>query len=181
MQRETSGSIKTLLAGLVTAATAAVLAGCAAGAATTGPGRQPTSAKTTAGTPTKTTNGTPGALPKATCGQALTHGLNAATQMLSADKGALNCFHVAARNCKTASIGVTEMGVDTGTKHVFAIKPGGKGCEVTELSQGYSANFGGRHGKIGSTPCSVATVTGGGVTLACGGEKVLIPATVTRL
>jgi hypothetical protein len=176
MERGTSGSgtgIKALLAGLVMAATVAVLAGCATGAATTGPSRQPT--------PTKTTNGTPGALPTATCGRASTHGLSATTQILSADKGALNCFHVAARDCKTASIAVTEMGVDTGTNHVFAIEPGGKSCTVSDTSQDYSANFGGSHGKIGAARCSVAAVSSGGVTLACNGEKVLIPARVTRL
>jgi hypothetical protein len=147
----------------------AVLAGCASGQTMTkGPSVQPTHA-------------TPKALPRPSCGGSVTHGLSATTQILSADKGALNCFHVAARDCRTASIGVTEMGVDTGTNHVFAIEPGGKSCAVTDLSQGYSANFGGSHSKIGTTQCTVATVTGGGVTLACGGEKVLIPATVTRL
>lgn len=176
MERRTTGpgtGIKALSAVLVTAAAAAVLAGCAAGAATTGPSRQPTHAKTT--------NGTPAALPKATCGHATTHGLSAATQILSADKGALSCFHVAARNCKTASIAVTEMGVDTGTNHVFAIEPGGKGCAVTELSQHYSANFGGSHGKVGATQCSVTAVSGASVTLACHGAKVLIPAAVARM
>jgi hypothetical protein len=171
MERGTSRSgrrIKALRAGLVMAAATAVLAGCAAGAATTVPSRQPTPAK-------------PTTMPHASCGIAVTHGLSAATQILSAGKGALNCFLVAARDCKTASIGVTEMGVDTGTNHVFAIEPGGKGCAVTEFSQDYSANFGGSHGKLGSTQCTVAAVSGGGVTLACAGEKVLIPATVTRL
>ncbi|TVZ03242.1 hypothetical protein EAS64_22705 [Trebonia kvetii] len=184
MERRTSGSgaqIRTLLATVTVTVAAAALAGCAAGAATAGPGGQPT--PTTRHTPAKTPTptGTPTALPKASCGRASTHGLNTATQVLSADKGSLTCFQAAARACKTASLAVTEMGVDTGTNHVFAIEPGGKGCAVTDLSQGYSANFGGSHSKIGTTQCTVATVTGGGVTLACGGEKVLIPATVTRL
>ena len=171
MERRTSGSgaeIRTLLATLTVTVAVAALAGCAAGAATAGPSRQPTHAKTTV-------------LPHASCGSAVTHGLSAATQILSADKGALNCFHVAARDCKTASLAVTEMGVDTGTDHVFVVEPGGNGCTVTRLSQLYSANFGGSHGKIGSTRCSVATISGGAVTLVCDGEKVLIPATVTRL
>lgn len=182
MERRRSGSgaeIRTLLATLTVTVAVAALAGCAAGAATAGPGGQPT--PTTKHTPAKTPTGRPTALPKASCGSAVTHGLSAATQILSADKGALNCFHVAARDCKTASLEVTEMGVDTGTNHVFAIEPGGKGCTVTRLSQLYSANFGGSHGKIGSTRCSVAAISGGGVTLACDGQKVLIPATVTRL
>ena len=83
---------------------------------------------------------------------------------------------------KTASIGVTEMGVDTGTNHVFAIEPGGKGCAVTDLSQGYLANPQGRPtARSAANSMTVTTVTGSGVTLACGGEKVLIPATVARL
>jgi hypothetical protein len=159
-----------VLCGTAVLAGAAVLAGCAAASsARPGPGGQRT--PTTAAT----------ALPHASCGAAVTHGLNAATQVLSAGKGTLSCFHAAARYCKSASIAVTEMGVDTGTNHVFAIEPGGKGCAVTELSQSYSANFGGSKGKIGSTPCTVTATGGGGVTLACAGEKVLIPAAVTRL
>jgi len=174
---------------VLAAAVVVTLAGCAASAQSTtpGPGGQPTPAKSAPGTPTarptptKTGAGTPaGALPKATCGRVSTHGLGAATRILSADKGALNCFHVAARACKTASIAVTEMGVDTGTNHVFAVEPGKK-CAVTELSQSYSANFGGSRGKIGAVRCSVATVTSGGVTLACAGQRLLIPAAVTRM
>ena len=176
MERGKSGSaagMPAVLAGVALLAGVAVLAGCAASSARTVPNVRHT--HTTTPTPT------PRALPHASCGAAVTHGLSAATQILSADKGTLNCFHVAARDCKTASIAVTVMGVDTGTNHVFAIEPGGKGCAVTELSQSYSANFGGSHGKIGSTPCSVTGISGGGVTLACAGEKVLIPAAVTRL
>jgi hypothetical protein len=146
-----------------------VLAGCASGQTMTkGPSVQPTHATVTA-------------LPRPSCGGSVTHDLGATTRILSAGKGTLNCFHAAARDCKTASIGVTEMGVDTGVNHVFAIEPGGKGCAVTELTQQYSANFGGSHGKVVSAPCSVAAVSGGGVTLACAGAKLLIPATVTRL
>src|SRR5262249_24304593 len=121
------------------------------------------------------------ALPHASCGSAVSHGLSAATQILSAGKGTLTCFQGAARAWKDGSIAVTEMGVDTGTNHVFSIEPGGKGCAVSELSQSYSANFGGWQGKIGTTRCTVTAVNGGGVTLACAAEKVLIPATVTRL
>lgn len=181
MERGTSGSgaaIRTLLATLTVAVAVAALAGCAAGAATAGPGGQPT--PRTQHTPAKTPAGTPTALPKASCGRASTHGLNTATQVLSADKGALTCFQAAARACKTASLAVTEMGVDTGTNHVFAIDPGGKGCAVTDLSQLYSANFGGSHGKVGSTRCNVAAVNSSGVVLACDREKVLIPAAVAH-
>jgi hypothetical protein len=189
MATGTRTGIATLLAALAAAAVV-TLAGCATSSQSTtpGPGGQPTPTKTAPGTPTarptptKTATGTPaGALPKATCGRVSTHGLSAATRILSADKGALSCFHVAARACKTASIAVTEMGVDTGTNHVFAVEPGGKACAVTELSQSYSANFGGSRGKIGAVRCSVTAVTSGGVTLACAGQRLLIPAAVTRL
>lgn len=116
-----------------------------------------------------------GALPKPSCGSALTHGLNANTRMLRSDKGALTCFQAAAKSCKTASLAVTEMGVDTGINNVLAIAPSGSGCQVTWWHQGYSANGGGSKGTVGSTACQLGTVTTTGVTLSCAGEKVLVP------
>ena len=120
----------------------------------------------------------PAVLPRPTCGQAVTHSLSADTQLLSADKGALTCFGTAARHCRAASLAITEMGVDTGVDYVFAIKAGGTACQVTELSQSYSANFGGSTGKVVGTSCSRAAATGAGVMLSCAGQDVLIPATV---
>jgi hypothetical protein len=136
----------------------------------------PTTAHPTTAHPT---TGTPTALPRASCGQATTHQLSGATQFFQADKGALSCFATSARQCQNASIAVTEMGVDTGTKYVFAIAPGKSNCPATEWSQGYSANFGGsKHFKVVVTQCSAATKPGG-VMLGCGGQDILIPATVT--
>jgi hypothetical protein len=120
------------------------------------------------------------ALPRASCGTATTHELTAATQLLSADKGSLSCFEAAAQHCRAASLAVTEMGTDTGTNYVFAVQPGGAGCPVTELSQAYSANFGGSQGTVTTTQCRVARVTAAGVTLGWAGQSVLIPAQVTR-
>ena len=124
-------------------------------------------------------SGAQATLPAPTCGGAVTHSLSAATQLLSADKGALTCFGNAARHCTTASLAVTEMGVDAGTHYVFTLAPDGKTCQVTELSQGYSANFGGSAGPVATTPCQLARTTGAGVTLDCAGQAVLIPAAVT--
>jgi hypothetical protein len=121
------------------------------------------------------------ALPKASCGNAVTHGLNASTEMLSAGKTALTCFSAAAKACAKASLEVTEMGVDTGTLHVFAITAAGKPCQVTELSQFYSANFGGSTGPVSSAGCRVMVTSQAGVTLTCAGEKLLIPVRVTSL
>ena len=71
------------------------------------------------------------------------------------------------------------MGVDTGTKYVFAIAPGKSNCAATEWSQGYSANFGGsKQFKVVVTQCSAATKPDG-VMLGCGGQDILIPVTVT--
>jgi hypothetical protein len=117
------------------------------------------------------------ALPHASCGHAVTHSLDASTHALGADPGALTCFTAAARNCRAASIEMTEMGVDAGTNFVFSIDPGGKACQVTELSQGYSANFGGSAGPVITASCQLAAVGGNGVTLGCGGQDVLIPST----
>jgi hypothetical protein len=125
--------------------------------------------------------GQPAALPHATCGSATTHFLDSATQVLSAGKGSLGCFETAARHCRAASLAVTEMGTDTGTGYVFTVEPGGAGCQVTELSQPYSANFGGSQGTITTTHCRVADVTAAGVTLGCGTQDLLVPATVARL
>jgi hypothetical protein len=118
------------------------------------------------------------AAPPPSCGSAWTHFVNADTQFLGADRGALTCFNTAARECRPASIHVTEIGVDTGTYYVFTIKSGGASCQVTELSQYYSANGGGSQGPVTTTPCLRTAVTSGGVALSCGGQDVLIPAKV---
>lgn len=119
------------------------------------------------------------ALPKASCGSATTHGVNGDTQVLLADPGALTCFGTAARGCRSASVEVNEFGVDTGTTYVFIIEPGGTACQVTELSQYYSANGGGSTGPLIAATCLRTAVTGTGVTLTCGGQDVLIPAAVS--
>jgi hypothetical protein len=121
----------------------------------------------------------PATLPHASCGSAATHFLTGHTQLSRADHGALTCFVTAARACKSASLRVTEMGVDTGTDYVFAIKPGQASCQVTELRQGYSANFGGSQGAVRTVPCHRTAVTRTGVALSCGGRDVLIPAKVS--
>lgn len=118
-------------------------------------------------------------LPHASCGSASTHFLTSDTQFLSADPGALTCFVRAARECRPASLGVNEMGVDTGTDYVFTVEPGGTSCQVTELRQDYSANFGGSQGAVSTVPCRRTAVTGKGIGLSCGGQDVLIPAKVS--
>jgi hypothetical protein len=118
-------------------------------------------------------------LPKASCGSATTHFVDGGTQVLSADPGALACFGAAARGCRFASIELNEMGTDTGTTYVFTIDRGGTACQVTELSQYYSANFGGSTGPVTAVTCRRTAVTGRGVTLTCGGQDVLIPSAVS--
>ncbi len=158
------------------AAVAAVtVAACASPGGVTAGGGQPTKPSVSPTTPAGAS-----ALPKASCGSALTHGLNGSTQLLRSDKGALTCFQAAAKTCKTAGLAVTEMGVDTGTNAVITIEPAGSGsaCQVTLWHQAYSANGGGSKGKVGSTACTLGTVTNAGVTLSCAGQKVLIPTRV---
>jgi hypothetical protein len=122
--------------------------------------------------------GRPAALPKASCGQATTHSLSPLTQVFGADTGALPCFATAARQCQSASIAITEMGVDTGTDYVFAILPSkASRCQATEWSQYYSANSGSQ-GNVVVTGCS-ATARPDGVLLGCDGQSFLIPLTVT--
>jgi hypothetical protein len=122
--------------------------------------------------------GQPATLPQASCGQATTHNLSPLTQVFHADKGALPCFASAARQCRSASIAITEMGVDTGTDYVFAIAGGKGGCQATEWSQDYSANGGGSEGNVVVTGCSPAARPNG-VLLGCDGQSFLIPVTVT--
>lgn len=123
----------------------------------------------------------PAALARPTCGSASTHFLTGDTRLLRADPGALTCFVRAARECKSASLAVTEMGVDTGTSYVFIIEPGGPSCQVTEQRQDYSANFGGSQGAVTTVRCRQTAVTPAGVTLSCRGRDVLIPAKVSAL
>jgi hypothetical protein len=122
----------------------------------------------------------PTTLQHATCGSATTHFLTDRTQILAADRGALTCFGKAARTCTSASLRVTEMGVDTGTDYVFIIKPGTASCQVTEQSQYYSANFGGSQGAVRTVQCHRILVPSGGVTLRCNGRDLLIPAKVSK-
>ena len=119
------------------------------------------------------------ALPRPSCGWAVTHFLTADTHVLSAHRGALHCFIMAARECRSASLGVTQMGVDSGTSYVFKIEPGRTSCRVTELRQDYSANFGGSKGHVVSVPCYRKAVAGSGVMLRCAGHRVLIPGRVS--
>jgi hypothetical protein len=121
----------------------------------------------------------PTALPRASCGSAATHFLTSRTELLGADPGALTCFVRAARECRSASLRVIEMGVDTGTDYVFSIGPGTASCQVTEQRQGYSANFGGSKDAVTTAPCRRIAVTGDGVTLSCGSRDILIPAKVS--
>jgi len=120
------------------------------------------------------------AAPTASCGSAWTHAVNGQTHLLGADRGALTCFDTAARACKPASLHVTELGVDTGYDYVFTIESGGASCRVTESSNFYSANGGGSTGPVTTTSCLRTAVTGGGVSLSCAGQDVLIPAKVSE-
>ncbi len=71
------------------------------------------------------------------------------------------------------------MGVDTGTMYVFTIEHVGTACQVTELSQYCSANFGGSTGLVKAVTCRRTAATAKGDTLTCGGQDVLIPSAVT--
>jgi hypothetical protein len=117
----------------------------------------------------------PVAMQRASCGSAATHFLTSHTQLFRADPGALACFVQAARDCRPASIGVTELGEDSGVNYVFMITPAKPPCQVTEQRQDYSANFGGSHGPVSTLPCRRIAVTHIGVTLSCRGMDVLLP------
>lgn len=167
------------LAVTVTLGTALMVMTSCAAQGSAAPGHPTPGHPTTSQPPTGPATTTPTALPQASCGGATTHQLSGATQVLRADAGALSCFAAAARQCQSASIAITEMGVDTGTKYVFAIAPGQAGCPATEWSQGYSASFGGsKKFKVVVRQCSTAAGPDG-VTLGCAGRDILIPVKVT--
>jgi hypothetical protein len=120
------------------------------------------------------------ALPLPSCGTIRTHPSSDGIAPFTAPPGTLTCFDTAARECRAAGIAVDEMGVDTGTGYEFVIGPGGTPCRVTELIQDYAASNGGSDSPVSSTPCRVATITGKGVTIACGDAYTLIPAKATE-
>jgi hypothetical protein len=112
---------------------------------------------------------------RVSCGAATARFLDDRTELLSANPGALPCFDAAARNCRPASITVTTMGVDAGTRYTFAIEPGTNPCQVTEQSQFYLVSGGLRHGPVTTTHCGISAATADGVTLSCSGRDILIP------
>jgi hypothetical protein len=59
---------------------------------------------------------------------------------------------------------------------VFAIEPG-RPCQVTEYSESWTANFGGRQSNVTTTRCDQPAVATG-VTFSCAGQQILIPAVV---
>ena len=107
------------------------------------------------------------------------HFLTSHTQLLSADPGSLTCLAQAARVCRSASIGITEMGVDSGTDYVFIVTRAKPSCQVTKQRQDYSANFGGSQSAVTAVPCRRIAATPGGVTLKCSRQNVLLPARVS--
>ena len=84
-----------------------------------------------------------------------------------------------ARECRPASLGVNELGVDTGTDYVFIIGPGKTSCQVTEQRQDYSAKFSGSQDAVSTVPCRRTAVTRSGVAPDYGGRDVLIAAKVS--
>ncbi|MEZ0114727.1 hypothetical protein ABH920_008762 [Catenulispora sp. EB89] len=117
--------------------------------------------------------GTTTTLPTANCGSATARSVDASTVVTMADPGALTCFTNAARACQPAAVQIVARGVDAGTDYVFKVQSGGKSCRVTESSQTYVEP--GRHGPVRSVTCDQTGVTDEGVTLACGGQDVLVP------
>lgn len=118
------------------------------------------------------------ALPRASCGSAVTHVLNGDTKALDASPNALSCFQEAARACRSASIRVTESKIDWGSDHLLTVERGKRPCHATMLSQEWSANSGGWRGQVTSAPCARVEVTGRGVVLSCAGGVYLVPAVV---
>lgn len=120
-------------------------------------------------------------LPRVSCGAATTRFLDERTELLSADPGALPCFDAAVRSCRPASITVTTMGVDAGTRYVFGIEAGTHPCQVIEQRQFYIISGGPHHGPVTTVACQRAVATASGVTLTCGTQHFLIPSSASGL
>jgi len=119
-------------------------------------------------------------LPPVSCGSATTRFLDDRTELQSADPGALSCFNAAVKSCRSASITVTTMGVDAGTRYVFVVDAGTHPCQVTEQRQFYIVSGGPHHGPATTVACQRAAATAGGVTLTCASQRFLIPARVSH-
>ena len=76
---------------------------------------------------------------------------------------------------------MTTVGVDAGIRYEFAIEPGTYPCQVTEQRQFYLVSGGPPHGPVTTSACQRATATADGVTLTCGRQQFLIPATVRHI
>jgi hypothetical protein len=119
-------------------------------------------------------------LARVDCGSAATRFLDGSTRLLSADPGARRCFDAAVTHCQAATITVTTMGVDAGTRYVFVIEAGTHPCQVTEQRQFYLVSGGPHHGPVTTVTCQRAAATASAVTLTCGSQQLLIPASVSH-
>lgn len=120
----------------------------------------------------------PAALPTASCGEVFTAHLGARTRILSEAAGALGCFKAAAHVCRPASIWVSVVSVNGPSAYfVITVRSGRTACRVTEFRQDWrTGNTGFSSGPVTSMSCRLIGVTGPGVSLVCGGQRVLIPA-----
>jgi len=88
------------------------------------------------------------------------------------------CFTRAYEHCSRADLTFTLIAVDVGTIHSLRLQPEGAICAVSDVTQGYSANFGGSRGPLRFYACvGLAQHDGGLLVKSCGAEgDVLVPA-----
>lgn len=65
-----------------------------------------------------------------------------------------DCFWQAYQQCRTATMQVTSMGVDTGSTDTLVVNQQQGSCGIKDSSQFYSANFGGSHSQVNTSTCS---------------------------
>lgn len=79
------------------------------------------------------------------------------------DNGAMrsagNCFWNAYQHCATATLFITQTGMDDGVRSVFMLEQHQGSCVLTDTMQGYNANFN-RRNPYQTTTCSPLTRDG---------------------
>lgn len=94
------------------------------------------------------------------CGYISSHGFGPARNQTGTVRQVGNCFWQAYQQCRTATLQVTDMGVDAGATQMLVVTKQQNGCVVVDSSQNYNVNFGGSHFPVTTSTCSKLQLKG---------------------
>lgn len=115
----------------------------------------------------------PETMPTATCGGVVEQMGSSGLRIHEEGPGALACFRHAAESCQSASLLVTEAGVDTGTNDVIALRRTHGTCTARVTEQTYMLTD---WGPVHHFDCGRVAVDDSGETVPCGvGSTFAIP------